>query len=337
MEGSGVTYCDSKVTSPYGEDKCVAMSEGRKLEDGGSSSNSTVEEISNIKSSVRPYVRSKLPRLRWTPDLHLLFEQAVERLGGKDRATPKLVLQLMNIKGLDIAHVKSHLQMYRSKKVEEPNQGMIDHRLLEDRMNRNVYNTSQLPTLSSFHQRLQYYSNFRYGGNDSRNGNGKWMDDCTIGQGNICNKTIPGFYSSTLRDRISSSHCFRPKQVDFCPRIRSYEYSKDEFGSLQKQETWSCQSREPLIEFHSVKQSCNEPPRSSQQMIIRKDQMGFKREAEDSEVDLNLSLVLKSGDSKKRREESLLGTQSSLKQMKKMKQDFIAQKARFPSTLDLTL
>ncbi|GJN19428.1 hypothetical protein PR202_gb06706 [Eleusine coracana subsp. coracana] len=69
--------------------------------------------------SVRPYNRSKLPRLRWTPDLHMAFVHAVERLGGQERATPKLVLQMMNVRGLSIAHVKSHLQMYRSKKLDQ--------------------------------------------------------------------------------------------------------------------------------------------------------------------------------------------------------------------------
>ncbi|PKA64455.1 Putative Myb family transcription factor [Apostasia shenzhenica] len=92
--------------------------------DGRSSYNSgeTAARSPPPPASVRNYVRSKVPRLRWTPELHLSFVRAVERLGGQDRATPKLVLQMMNVRGLSIAHVKSHLQMYRSKKLDDSGQ-----------------------------------------------------------------------------------------------------------------------------------------------------------------------------------------------------------------------
>ena len=52
-------------------------------------------------------------RLRWTPELHREFINAVNQLGGLELATPKGIMQIMAMSGMTIQHIKSHLQKYR--------------------------------------------------------------------------------------------------------------------------------------------------------------------------------------------------------------------------------
>ncbi|CAL1390213.1 unnamed protein product [Linum trigynum] len=59
------------------------------------------------------------PRLKWTAELHQRFVDAVNQLGGLEKATPKSLMKVMAIPGLTLYHLKSHLQKYRLGKSQQ--------------------------------------------------------------------------------------------------------------------------------------------------------------------------------------------------------------------------
>ncbi|KAL8146620.1 hypothetical protein AgCh_004375 [Apium graveolens] len=327
------------------EEKDLSAENISNATDGGSSSNSTIEENENKSLSVRPYVRSKTPRLRWTHDLHLRFVQAVQRLGGQERATPKLVLQLMNVKGLNIAHVKSHLQMFRSKKIDhDPSQVIADNRNLENFGDRDIYNLSQLPMLQSYNQSYNP-STFRYGDAIWNAGREKWMQNLYNMSGRnsaIDYKARPRFYSSVTetipgRNSINCEHNINVSSSSPLSTWKVHEnngvliQSVNDQSPVKAMEFKSSNRQQEKVEAVDLEITSLRPP---------------KREASPCELDLNLTLGVKptndeNGGDLKDEDECLslsLFSPSSSEKLKRLKMaDTEKINAEKASTLDLTI
>ncbi|CAA6667039.1 unnamed protein product [Spirodela intermedia] len=94
----------------------------------------------------------RAPRIRWSTTLHTRFVHAVELLGGHERATPKSVLELMDVKDLTLAHVKSHLQMYRSVKSTNRSPAFTDNADCFENGSAGVISGENVPGIRNLHE-----------------------------------------------------------------------------------------------------------------------------------------------------------------------------------------
>ncbi|XP_020886266.1 transcription repressor KAN1 [Arabidopsis lyrata subsp. lyrata] len=108
-----------------------------------------IEEGNGSSSKITPcifYTSDEKARLRWSRDLHDCFVTAVEKLGGPDKATPKSVKETMEVEGIALHHVKSHLQKFRLGKCN-----------IRDGTNQYIRQSQSMPGLSTIptQQQLQ--------------------------------------------------------------------------------------------------------------------------------------------------------------------------------------
>uniref|UniRef100_A0ACD5YQP6 Uncharacterized protein n=1 Tax=Avena sativa TaxID=4498 RepID=A0ACD5YQP6_AVESA len=70
-----------------------------------------VKDVEKDKDKEGQSQPNRKPRRCWAPELHRLFLQALQQLGGPHVATPKQIRELMKVDGLTNDEVKSHLQV----------------------------------------------------------------------------------------------------------------------------------------------------------------------------------------------------------------------------------
>ncbi|KAL9421224.1 hypothetical protein AB3S75_038730 [Citrus x aurantiifolia] len=100
------------------------------------------------------------PRLKWTPELHQRFVDAVNHLGGPDKATPKSLMRVLGIPGLTLYHLKSHLQKYRLGKSQHvevciDNKQVVEYKETQSSSDGHVNRNISDGTLNQLNESLQ--------------------------------------------------------------------------------------------------------------------------------------------------------------------------------------
>ncbi|KAG6532574.1 protein PHOSPHATE STARVATION RESPONSE 1-like [Zingiber officinale] len=210
------------------------------------------EEGFTVAGSSSATATATKPRMRWTPELHERFVEAVNQLGGSEKATPKGVLKLMKVEGLTIYHVKSHLQKYRTTryKPDSLEGSMKTAKFGEETPPLNLKTSFdltealrlQIEVQKQLHEQLEIQRNLQLRIEEQ----GKYLQIMFEKQGMSSQKKLE---VSTLEPSISSDHAADGRLQDNQLETDVFPEAKVTDGSSNKQMAESCNAKDNKADF----------------------------------------------------------------------------------------